>query len=140
MRTLFDEVFEQTILYPEEKAFYRKNNLLNLINESDVRPCDMFGGIHLLRFIMALSIIATTAVPANGSGGIGGERERSVRQRSASTSSHSSSVSSSSSSNRKSTVSSLGTPVQFLCSDSTISTINDILRDLENIFPLASIC
>lgn len=111
MRILFDSIFESAVLFPSEKEFYQRKGILTIMTDSRSRPCsrpcDMFGGMHLLRFLVALSVVSR---------GAGKGSDRTGRKRAGAPAAASAS---------------------YLTSDAAFSGIEDVLTELDNTFPLA---
>ena len=116
MRGLFDEVFQHVLLFQNEREYYRKTGLFAQLKRSETRFCDTFGGMHLLRFIVALSSIVTAA---DGVQADALELDQSAKQ---------------------SSLSEGGTPMEFLLRENTIQGLKEVLRELENNYPLSQVC
>ena len=118
LRLLFDEIFEEFILYPKEKEFYSNQNIFLQLKQAHARYCDVFGGIHLLRLIIALCVVSRS--PTNS---VNAPKQRG-RPKRISTESRENTPADSS--------------ITFLSKESSVKALQSVLYDLENtIFPLA---
>ena len=121
LKSLFDSIFESTVLYPAEKDYYCGKGIFSQLKKADARACDMFGGLHLLRFIVSLCVALRHAGRRPPAG-----RERASRQRSGS-----------------STRPEDAAPVkalEYLTQEDTVHGLREVLSELDNIYPLAAIC
>ena len=118
-KRIFDKLFDK-ILYAKEKTTYKKEGVLKRFLTADIRPCDYFGGIHLLRFIVLLSKMAAI------------DSEQKTR---------------SSSSRHRRSASDAGATEQvmddvtmsreYLTSSALVEVLRDVSSELDNIYPLA---
>lgn len=118
MRTLFDSIFESTVLFPAERDYYYSTDIFSQLKKADARACDMFGGLHLLRFIVSISVALRHAC-RRSPGGAGRERR-------------------SGSSGRPADMAS-SKAAEYLTQEDTIQGMREILTELDNIYPLAAI-
>jgi hypothetical protein len=120
LKKVFDKLFEM-VLYAREKSTYKKEGVFKRFLAGEIRPCDFFGGIHLLRFIILLSKMASI------------ESEQRMR---GSSSRHRRSASDAGGAAPQ-MIDDAAVSIEFLTSNTLVSVLRDVSSELDNIYPLA---
>ncbi len=113
MKSLFDDIFESRILVSNEKDNFNETSVLINMKKNNIRPCEYFGGIFMLRFIFVLSKLLSDNVASHSS------TSHDRRQRASMT---------------RTDESDIGR--NYLSSSLVVAGISDILLELEKLYPL----